>query len=121
MIRNPAFPGDPVYDMAFNLYAMEEEGLIPTKRGTLNALCNYLIEYKTNDIEAACIAVGVDWDLTEEDLEYISNKLVGQIVSMGSTIDIFFILWYNIYVRFKKETLQQKLLLWSPIDKKLKI
>ena len=92
MIRNPMNPGDPIYDMAFNLFAMEEEGLIPTRRGTLNALCNYLVEYKTNDIEAACLAVGVDWDLTDEDLEYISSRLVGQMVSMGSTIDIFLFL-----------------------------
>jgi len=79
MIRNPAFPGDPVYDMAFNLYAMEEEGLLPTHRGTLNNLCKILDENNISprDVDGfcwACDQAGVDWDLTEEDLEYISNK-----------------------------------------------
>lgn len=81
MVRNPAFPGDPVYDMAFNLYAMEEEGLLPTHKGALNALCNYLTEYgisllDTDGLHSACIAVGIDWDLTEKDLEYISSRTV---------------------------------------------
>ena len=76
-------PGDPVYDMAFNLFAMEEEGLIPTRRGILNAFCNYFNEHREfnilNDTDWIYVAdlVGIDWDLTKEDLEYISSRLIG--------------------------------------------
>ena len=80
MVRNPAFPGDPVYDMAFNLYAMEEEGLLPTHRGILNNLCNILNENNISPIDKdnfywACDKAGVDWNLTEEDFEYISSRI----------------------------------------------
>lgn len=79
MIKNPAFPGDPVYDMAFNLYAMEEEGLLPTHKGTLNNLCKILDENHISledeySFYWACDEAGVDWDLTNEDFEYISNR-----------------------------------------------
>ena len=80
MVRNPAFPGDPVYDMAFNLYAMEEEGLLPTHRGTLNNLCkildkNNISPKDENRFYWACDEAGVDWVLTEEDYEYISSRI----------------------------------------------
>ena len=79
MIRNPAFPGDPVYDMAFNLYAMEEEGLLPTHRGCLNALCDYITHYDIDpqnpyDFSTACSDCGIDWELTSDDFEYIYDK-----------------------------------------------
>lgn len=80
MIRNPAYPGDPVYDMAFNLYAMEEEGLLPTHRGCLNKLCDILNanNFDADDYEGfqwAAVEAGIDWELTEEDFEYIRNRM----------------------------------------------
>ena len=80
MIRNPAFPGDPVYDTAFNLYAMEEEGLLPTHRGCLNKFCDIVIENNldANDyksLEWAAREAGIDWDLTDEDYEYIDSRI----------------------------------------------
>lgn len=80
MIRNPAYPGDPVYDMAFNLYAMEEEGLLPTHRGCLNKLCDILNanNFDADDYEGfqwAAIEAGIDWELTEEDFEYIRDRM----------------------------------------------
>ena len=79
MIRNPAFPGDPVYDMAFNLYAMEEEGLLPTHKGCLNAFCDYITKYGVDpddryDLQRAYDECGVDWLLDAEDRAYIYGK-----------------------------------------------
>ena len=73
LIPNPMNPGDPVYDMAFNLYAMEEEGLLMTNRGILNNVA-YLIE-DGYDFEDACDEAGVDWDLTDDDVDYIEERL----------------------------------------------
>lgn len=80
MIRNPAFPGDPVYDMAFNLYAMEEEGLLPTHKGCLNKLCNLLKERfidadDYDSFQCACNDAGIDWELNYEDWEYIKDRI----------------------------------------------
>ncbi len=73
MIPNPMNPGDPVYDMAFNLFAMEEEGLLMTDRGILNNVANLMQDGYT--LEDACDEAGVDWDLTDEDIEYIEGRL----------------------------------------------
>ena len=80
MIRNPAFPGDPVYDMAFNLYAMEEEGLLPTHKGCLNKFCDIIKEnnFDTDDYDSFQWAeheAGIDWELSYEDWEYIKDRL----------------------------------------------
>ena len=80
MIKNPAFPDDPVYDMAFNLYAMEEEGLLPTHKGCLNKFCDIIIENNldADDYESlqwAAREAGIDWDLTDEDYEYIDSRI----------------------------------------------
>ena len=80
MIKNPAFPDDPVYDMAFNLYAMEEEGLLPTHKGCLNKFCDIIIENNldADDYESlqwAAREAGIDWDLTDEDYEYINSRI----------------------------------------------
>lgn len=95
MIRNPAFPGDPVYDMAFNLYAMEEEGLLPTHRGCLNKFCDIIVEnnFDADDYDSfqwAANEAGIDWELSYEDWEYIKDR-IGQ-RSMESTIDFFLFL-----------------------------
>ena len=95
MIRNPAFPGDPVYDMAFNLYAMEEEGLLPTHRGCLNKFCDIIKEnnFDADDYDSFQWAeheAGIDWELSYEDWEYIKDR-IGQ-RSMESTIDFFLFL-----------------------------
>lgn len=79
MIPNPMNPGDPVYDMAFNFFAMEEEGLLPTHKGTLNAVCNYLPSPNSgiitkSDFEYALDQAGVDWELTSDDFDYISER-----------------------------------------------
>lgn len=79
MIKNPAFPGDPVYDMAFNLYAMEEEGLLPTHKGSLNALCDFITNYGIDpndpyDLQRACNECGVDWILDNDDRAYIYGR-----------------------------------------------
>ena len=73
MIGNPMNPGDPVYDMAFNLFAMEEEGLLPTNRGILNNVANLIMSGYSFD--AACDEAGVDWDLTDDDIDYIEGRL----------------------------------------------
>lgn len=73
MIPNPMNPGDPIYDMAFNLFAMEEEGLLMTNRGILNNVANLIQDGYT--FEDACYEAGVDWDLTNEDIEYIEGRL----------------------------------------------
>jgi hypothetical protein len=73
MIFNPMNPGDPVYDMAFNLYAMEEEGLLMTNKGIMNNVANLIQEGYT--FEDACEKAGVDWDLTPDDLDYIEGRL----------------------------------------------
>lgn len=73
MIPNPMNPGDPIYDMAFNLFAMEEEGLLMTDRGILNNVANLIQDGYT--FEDACDEAGVDWDLTDEDIEYIEGRL----------------------------------------------
>ena len=74
MIRNPAFPGDPVYDMAFNLYAMEEEGLLPTHRGTLNNLCKILNENNISTIVVEYICV----NMSEQKMKAHKKKEINQ-------------------------------------------
>ena len=76
MIRNPFRPGDPVFDMAFNFFAMEEEGLLPTHRGALNALCNDIHYYGAPlpESEDDLSKYGIDWVLTPDDLDYIYDK-----------------------------------------------
>lgn len=76
MIKNPMKPGDPVYDMAFNLYAMEKEGLLMTHQGCLNRLCqimrsSYLDPNDKYEFARMCEEAGIDWALTPEDLDYI--------------------------------------------------
>lgn len=76
MIKNPFRPGDPVYDMAFNLFAMEEEGLLPTHKGALNALCNDILYFGgsiPNSYDDLA-KYGIDWSLTPDDLEYIYER-----------------------------------------------
>lgn len=79
MIPNPMDPGNPVYDMAFNMFAMEEEGLLPTHRGSLNAFCNYLPSpndgtLTRSEYEWALEKSGIDWELTSEDFDYIYER-----------------------------------------------
>ena len=79
MIRNPMKPGDPVWDMAFNLYAMEEEGLLMTHRSILNNFCDIITHmnidiYDQGDFFWACEEAGVDWVLTDEDIDYIYER-----------------------------------------------
>lgn len=76
MIRNPFRPGDPVYDMSFNLYAMEKEGLLMTKTGRLNHLCDVITLWgfdptNPNDIAWAYDECCIDWELTTEDRDYV--------------------------------------------------
>jgi len=76
MIKNPFRPGDPAYDMAFNFFAMEEEGLLPTHRGALNALCN-AITYDGAPLPETTeelIEYGIDWTITPDDLDYIYKR-----------------------------------------------
>lgn len=79
MIKNPMDPGNPIYDMAFNLYAMEEEGLLMTHRGCLNNLC-YLLTHLNidpqdpNELANVLEKANIDWDLTADELDYIWEK-----------------------------------------------
>jgi hypothetical protein len=72
MIQNPFDPVNPIYDMSVNLFAMEEEGYLLTHRGILNNVVNYL--QMGYDFVDACDKAGVDWELTNEDLEYINYR-----------------------------------------------
>lgn len=79
MIKNPMKPGDPVWDMAFNLYAMEEEGLLMTHKGCLNNLCYLLthVNIDPNDryeVSGLFAEANIDWDLTPDELDYIWQK-----------------------------------------------
>lgn len=78
MIRNPMKPGDPVYDMAFNLYAMEESGLLMTDRGCLNHFCDLLlngVDYdNANAINDLLNEAYINHPLTSEDCEYILKR-----------------------------------------------
>ena len=73
MIQNPFDPGNPVYDMSFNLFAMEEEGYLLTHRGILNGVAKYIAE--GYDFYEACDEAGVDWELTNEDIDYINSRV----------------------------------------------
>lgn len=78
MIRNPMNPGDPVYDMAFNLYAMEESGLLMTERSCLNHFCDLLLnEVDYFDVDAINNLLNeayIDHPLTNEDCEYVLRR-----------------------------------------------
>lgn len=80
MIRNPMDPGNPVWDMAFTFYAMEQEGDIYTHDGSLNKLCSLIRENYdelSNDpdfIYELENEAYVDWNLTPKDLDYIYRK-----------------------------------------------
>ena len=77
MINNPMKPGDPVWDMAFNLYAMEESGLLMTDRGCLNNFCQLLPStdiYSRDDVENLLFECHIDHSLTYEDCEYILKR-----------------------------------------------
>ena len=77
MIRNPMKPGDPVYDMAFNLYAMEESGLLMTDRGCLNNFCQLLSGtdyYDRDNIDNLLFECHIDHPLTYEDCDYILKR-----------------------------------------------
>ena len=79
MIKNPMKPGDPVYDMAFNLYAMEESGLLMTHKGCLNHLCELMTSvnldpYNPEEFAMLCREAGVDWDLDPDDRDYVYKR-----------------------------------------------
>ena len=76
MIRNPFRPGDPVYNMAFNLFAMEEEGLLPTHKGCLNHFCQMVMnsEVDIDNPAPAFEEAMIDWVLTPDELDYIYKK-----------------------------------------------
>ena len=79
MIKNPMKPGDPVYDMAFNLYAMEESGLLMTQKSRLNHLSDLMVSgygdpYDPNDFAKMCDEAYIDWDLTPDDRDYIMRR-----------------------------------------------
>lgn len=76
MIRNPFRPGDPIYDMAFNFFAMEEEGLLPTHKGCLNHFCQMVMngEVDIDNPAPAFEEAMIDWVLTPDELDYIYKK-----------------------------------------------
>lgn len=80
MIPNPMNPGNPIWDMAFNFYAMEESGLTMTKKGCLNNLCDLILENRSSlDIDPDYIyqletEANIDWVFDPDDLDYIYRR-----------------------------------------------
>lgn len=79
MVTPPWFM-DPIEHTAFNCFAMECEGMLPTRKGKLNQLIDMLAAgpYDDYDYQCQCYdAVGIDSDtFTNEEERYIVENVL---------------------------------------------
>ena len=83
-ITAPWFDG-PVEQTAFNLYAMEKEGLLPTRQGKIEQVINLMVAAgpMCNDFAIQCAIydkVGIDSDtFTDAECEYIEREVARRV------------------------------------------